>query len=379
MKNQIITVAGILILLTQLVSCKEGDKKENTVPETPVVVGPVNLILDTLLTGLDQPWGMAVLPNGNILIAEKTGTMKLWQNGITATVAGLPNIRNAGQGGLMDIALHPNFAQNNLIYFTATTDTASGYSTALYSANLTSNQLTGVKKLFQSTQVNTSNVHFGSRIVFDKNGKVYVCLGERNETTQSQNLSNHAGKVIRINDDGSIPSDNPFINTTGAIKDIYSYGHRNPQGMVMHPLTGQIWLHEHGPKGGDEINLIQPGANYGWPLASFGINYNGTPVTKDTAVPGTLQPVHYWVPSIAPCGMDFYMSDSIPQWKGRLFIGALVGQHLNIITLSGNKVTKEERLLQGFARFRCVKAGWDGYLYFLTESPGLLCRYRPKK
>lgn len=375
-KNFLFTLCAFVAF--GFVACTKSTANEEKPLPKPEEVKPVNLKLDTLLTGLDQPWGMAFLPDGGLLIAEKRGVMSLYKNNTRVAVTGMPTVRSTGQGGLMDIALHPDFKNNNYIYFTATTDTANGFSTALYRAVINGNALSGVQKIFQSNQINTSGVHFGSRIVFDKMGKLYVCLGERNQTTLAQSLSSHAGKVVRLNDDGSIPLDNPYYNTAGALKDIYTYGHRNPQGMVMHPVTGNIWLHEHGPMGGDEINLLQTGANYAWPLATFGINYNGTPVSKDTALEATLQPIHYWVPSIAPCGMDFYFSDSIPQWKGKLFIGALVARHLNVITLSGNKVTKEERLLQGFARFRCVKAGNDGYLYFLTESPGLLCRYRPE-
>ncbi|MFN7312210.1 MAG: PQQ-dependent sugar dehydrogenase [Bacteroidota bacterium] len=374
----ILTISAFCIAIG-LTSCNKEEQNEKPAPIIPADTTPVSLVLDTLLTNLDQPWGMAILPDGGIITLEKRGVMKLTQNGNTNPITGLPAIRNAGQGGLMDIALHPEFNTNKFIYFTATTDMGSGYSTALYRAQLEGTSLLSLVKLFQSTQINTSSVHFGSRIVFDKDGKLYVCLGERNETTQSQNLSSHAGKVIRLNDDGSVPTDNPFVNHPTALKDVFSYGHRNPQGMAMHPVTGQLWLHEHGPRGGDEINLLQAGANYGWPLASFGVNYNGTPISKDTAVEGTLQPIYYWVPSIAPCGMDFYQSDSIPQWKGKLFIGALAGQHLNITTIENNKVIKEERILQAFGRFRCVKAGPDGYLYFLTESPGLLCRFKPKR
>ena len=379
MKYPLLIICICALSVGTLQSCNPDKDQDKPTPVVTADTMPVDLILDTIITGLDQPWGMAILPTGDVLTAEKRGVMKLVSNRNSTVVTGLPTIRNTGQGGLMDIALHPDFNNNKLIYFTATTDTAGGFSTALFSATLNGNALVGLKKLFQSTQINTSSVHFGSRIVFDRAGKIYVCLGERNQTTQSQSLSSHAGKVVRLNDDGTIPADNPFINTQGALKDIYSYGHRNPQGLVMHPSTGALWLHEHGPMGGDEINILQPGANYAWPLASFGVNYNGTPVSKDTAVAGTIQPIYYWVPSIAPCGMDFYTSDSIPQWKGKLFIGALVGQHLNITTVAENRVIKEERILQAFARFRCVKSGPDGYLYFLTENPGLLCRFRPKK
>lgn len=373
---QKLLAASLLVLLS--FNCKQQTTDKISDEINTVNLPPVEVTLDTLLSGLNQPWGFEFLPNGNMLIAEKSGTMLLYDGVSVKNISGLPAIRAVGQGGLMDIRLHPDYATNGWIYFSATTDAPTEVSTALFRAKLNGTSLVSVQKLFQSNQHISSGLHFGSRIVFDKAKKVYLCLGERNVITLAQDLSSHAGKVIRLNDDGSIPTDNPFYQTPNALKDIFTYGHRNPQGMVVHPVTGKIWLHEHGPMGGDEINILSSGGNYGWPLATFGINYDGTIITKDTAYEATIQPVYYWKPSIAPCGMDFYMSDSIPQWKGNLFLGALAGRHLNMIETNGEKVIKETRLLQNFARFRFVKQGPDGYLYFSCESPGLLCRFKPK-
>ena len=353
------------------------DKEQNG-SEMPFT--PVDLKLDTLISGLINPWGMDFLPNGNIIFTQRNGKMSILDaNGTLSELSGMPSIVSTGQGGLLDVILHPDYESNGWIYFSASASEGNGFSTALFRGKLNGLALEQVEKIFQSEPISTSGVHFGNRIVFDDQKHIYLCFGDRGSQALAQNNSNHAGTVVRLNEDGSIPSDNPFVGTNGAKAEIWSYGHRNPQGMVRHRETGEIWLHEHGPQGGDEINIIEKGQNYGWPLATFGINYNGTPVSKDTFVEGTILPVYYWVPSIAPCGMDFYLSDSIPQWKGNLFIGALAGKHLNMLEVNGRTIVNETRLLQDFARFRCVRQGPDGYLYFLTEGPGLMCRFRPKK
>ena len=271
-----------------------------------------------------NPWGLAFLPDNSILIAEKSGKLLRYENGSATPITGLPVIQSAGQAGLMDIQLHPNYATNGWIYFTASVLDGSGMSTALFRAKLNGTALDNLQKLFQADPKTGSTAHFGSRIVFDKQ-------------------NHHSGCVVRLNDDGSVPADNPYIGDAKYKPEIWTYGHRNPQGMAVHPVTGTIWLHEHGPKGGDEINIINKGNNYGWPLATFGVNYDGSSVTPDTFVAGTTLPVYYWVPSIAPCGMTFYNSDVIPQWKGNLFLGALAGKHLNRLEISGEKVVKEER------------------------------------
>jgi glucose/arabinose dehydrogenase len=375
-KRGIIVLITLFSIITINYACKDKPKTEDPKPVIPVE--PVELKVDTLLNSLSNPWGLTFLPDGSILITERIGKLLRYYQGNVSEISGLPAIETAGQAGLMDITLHPNYASNGWIYFTASVKEGAGMSTALFRAKLNGATLDNVTKLFQADPKTSSTAHFGSRIVFDAQNHVYVCFGERNDPPQAQVTSNHSGTVVRLNDDGTVPTDNPFVGNAAFKPEIWSYGHRNPQGMAVHPQTGTIWLHEHGPKGGDEINIIGKGNNYGWPLATFGVNYNGSSITPDTFVAGTVLPTYYWVPSIAPCGMTFYDSDVIPQWKGNLFLGALAGQHLNRLEIIGEKIVKEERLLQNMARFRAVKQGPDGYLYFVTETPGYLGRYRPK-
>ena len=339
-------------------------------------VEPVDLKLDTVLTGLQNPWGVEFVGD-DILITEKNGFLMLWNGSELKQVKGLPSITPVGQGGLLDVVKHPNFANNQYIYFCGSAGSGNNVSTTLFRGKLVGDNLSEVEQLFQANPSNSSGAHFGSRIAFDAQNHVYLSLGDRGSMQTAQQLSNHNGSVIRLNDDGSIPADNPFVNDANAEKEIWTYGHRNVQGMAVHPTTGEVWTHEHGPKGGDEINILDKGSNYGWPLASYGIDYGGGIITEDTFVPGTVLPIYYWVPSIAPCGMNFYTSDSIPQWKGSLFLGALAGKHINRLEIKDNKVVKEERMLQDLARFRAVKQGPDGYLYMLCEQPGMLLRYRP--
>lgn len=339
---------------------------------------PVEVVLDTLTTSLSAPWGLEFIGN-DVLITDKSGDLLLWNGNNLITVTGTPTFRRVGQGGLLDVRKHPDFDNNKLIYLCGSAGPSSTeVSTTLFRAQLNGSSLSNFQLLFQADPQNSSGAHFGSRISFDRDGYLYLSLGERYDLQSAQDITNHNGSVIRLNDDGSIPNDNPFVRTPGAQQEIYTYGHRNVQGMAVHPTTGEIWTHEHGPRGGDEINILKPGANYGWPLATYGIDYNGGTITTDTFVEGTELPLYYWVPSIAPCGMDFYYSDSIPQWKGSLFLGALAGQHLNRLEIENNQVVNEERLLQNMARFRAVRQGPDGYLYAVTERPGMLLRFRPK-
>ena len=376
MKNQYVLVA-LIVLLAGISACNDGQKMD-----TPVDVNkdlePVDVLLDTLLSNLNAPWGIEFIQE-NILITDKNGGLYIFNGDQLSQVTGVPEFRRVGQGGLLDVRKHPNFEQTGWIYLCGSAGPSNNnVSTALYRGVLNGNNLSSIELLFQAKPQNSSGAHFGSRIVFDNQGKLYLGLGERFDMQTAQDLSNHNGSVIRLNDDGTIPTDNPFINDNDAQNEIWTYGHRNIQGMTIHPTTGEIWTHEHGPKGGDEVNILKNGANYGWPLATYGIDYDGEIISNDTFVPGTELPVYYWVPSIAPCGMDFYYSDSIPQWKGSLFIGALAGKHLNRLEIENNLVLEEERLLQNLARFRAVRQGPDGYLYAVTEKPGMLLRFRPK-
>jgi len=350
------------------------------------VVVEKNVILESLSDNLNKPWGMAFLPDSSILITERSGSIYHYisssnsSQGQMDIVNGVPQVIATGQGGMLDIVVHPNYVDNKLIFFTASYGTTNKFSTVLFRAEFLAGQLSNVKKIFQAVDYNnTSNKHFGSRIVIDSDGFIFVGLGDRYyDRDYAQNLSYHNGKVIRIKDNGDIPGDNPFVSMPNAKPEIWSYGHRNIQGLAIHPVTNELWSHEHGPKGGDEINIIKKGTNYGWPLATFGIDYDGSIISKDTTLAGAEDPIYYWNPSIAPCGMNFYNSDVMPQWKGNLFLGALAGKHLNKITIENNKIVDEQRLFQGLGRFRQAIEGPEGYLYFITENPGQLFRIKPE-
>ena len=376
MKITHLILAGSILLT--LHSCKDDSETPTDTKTTNTPLLPVDLTMDTVLQGLNRPWGFDFVDDNTIIFTDRDQGIFLWDGSAKTVMANTPAASTIGQGGYMDIVRHPDFDNNSLIYFSMSRNDGGGASTALYRAKFIAPSSFGdVQLLFQAEPKNSSGAHFGSRIVFDGNGYVYLSLGERNSMQTAQQTTNHNGSVIRIMEDGSIPDDNPFSNDAPNMPEIWTYGHRNVQGMAIHPETGEIWTHEHGPRGGDEINILQKGANYGWPLASYGINYNGDTITKDTFVEGTIAPIYYWVPSIAPCGMTFYWSDSIPQWKGDLFLGALAGQHLNHLEVGNDEVLEEERMLEGLARFRAVRQGPDGYLYFATENPGMIRRYKP--
>lgn len=331
---------------------------------------------EILAEGLDSPWGMAFLPDGRILIAERPGRLRIFENGVLLpdAIAGLPRIWAHGQGGLLDVVLHPDYASNGWIYLAYSTNEGNAGNTAIARARLNGKELIDLEEIFRGDPFTSLQYHFGTRIVFENNNTLYFTIGDRGVMNNAQTLENHNGKVLRIHDDGSIPSDNPFLGRTDAKPEIWNFGHRNIQGMALHPLTGELWTHEHGPRGGDEINIEQKEANYGWPKATFGINYNGTIISNDTSLPGMVDPIHYWVPSIAPCGMTFVTSDLYPKWKNNLLVGALAGMQIQRLVLDGNKVIHTEKLLQNFARFRDIRQGPDGYLYALTEGPGLFFR-----
>ncbi|MDP3312261.1 PQQ-dependent sugar dehydrogenase [Lutibacter sp.] len=334
------------------------------------------LKVETVVDKLSQPWGMVFLPDGAMLITEKKGELIHYKNGIKKVIEGLPKIYVSGQGGLLDVELDPNYTKNGWIYFSYSSDLENdgkGGNTTISRAKLTNNKLVNLEVLYKATPNTKGPVHFGSRIEFDKNGLLYFSIGDRgNHNENPQDITKDGGKIYRINTNGSIPSTNPFNNTKGAKKAIYSYGHRNTQGMAIHPKTGEIWTHEHGPKGGDEINIIKAGKNYGWPKASFGVNYDGTTITEKTAIVGMENPFHYWTPSIAPSGMAFVTSTKYPNWNGNLLVGSLKFQYLNRMVLEKNKVVKEEKLIEGLGRVRDVKQGPDGYIYVAIESVGIV-------
>jgi len=345
------------------------------------------LTAETVVTGLTMPWATAFLPNGDMLVTERVGKLRLVKNGQLdpVEITGLPKILYRGQGGLLDVVLHPDYAKNGWIYLSFSSAKAegeegpdNGANTALMRAKLKDHMLTDVQVIFKALPNVRSTPHFGGRIVFDKNGYVFLSLGERGEKENAQQLSKDQGKVVRLHDDGKIPKDNPFVNTPGAKPEIWSYGHRNPQGMVMNPLTGVIWEHEHGPQGGDELNIVEKGKNYGWPLITFGIDYDNSIISKDTARVGLEQPVIYWKPSIAPCGMDFITSDKYKGWKGDLLVGSLKFNYLQHLAVRGNKVLSREIILEKIGRVRDIRQGPDGFIYVVLEDSGKIVRLLPK-
>lgn len=368
----------LILVLILTYSC--SDQKKISTEESNNAKATINneVKADTILTGLNNPWGMVFLPDNRMLITEREGKIRIAHNGnlLNEVVQGVPAVYAQGQGGLLDIQLHPEYATNGWIYFCYSKPGTNGGSTTLSRAKLQGNSLVELQELFVVSPFINSGVHFGSRIAFDGKGFLYLSTGERGNKSNAQNLGTQNGKVIRLHDDGKVPADNPFVNTPNARPEIWTYGHRNIQGMVFDRVTGTLWTHEHGPKGGDEINIEVKGSNYGWPITTHGVDYSGAIISDIKEKEGINSPIHTWVPSIAPCGMALVTTDKYPGWKGCLLIGALAGEHVAKITLSNNKVTKEEKLLNGVARVRAVTEAPDGFIYVLTESPGMLLRFR---
>lgn len=337
--------------------------------------------LVTLSRDLEQPWGMAFLPDGRMLITERPGRLRIFANGRLerGPVGGVPKVYARGQGGLLDICLHPGFAQNGVLYLTYSGEGEGGAATVLARAQFRNNALTGVQRLFEALPRTSGGLHFGSRIAFDRAGLIYVTAGERYQRRRAQDLADLGGKVVRLKDDGGVPPDNPVVGRAGARPEIFSYGHRNPQGMAMHPASGRIWICEHGPRGGDELNLLKAGANYGWPLATHGIDYSGATISPNKSLPGMEDPVRVWVPSISPSGLAFYTGDRFPGWKGSAFVGALSNNALFRIELDGERYLGEERLLvDRLPYIRDVRQGPDGLLYLVTHADdGGLYRLEP--
>lgn len=351
-----------------------------TIPEDKVSLAKYDY--EMVVPGLDIAWGMAFLPDGSMLITEKGGQLIHFKDGKKENIRGLPKIYDRGQGGLLDIALDPNYRDNNLIYITYASSEGEGLggNTALMSTELDKDQLINTKVLYKASPNSVKGQHFGSRIAFDKEGKLYFSIGERGNRQQNpQDITRDGGKVYRIDRDGSIPKDNPFIDDNKAKKAIYTYGHRNPQGMILNPESGEIWVHEHGPKGGDEINVLKKGANYGWPEVTFGTNYDGTPITKKTIDPKFEAPIYYWLPSIAPSGFAFITSEKYPDLKGGLLVGSLKFRYLEHLVLEGKRVVAREKLLKDIGRVRNVVQAPDGYIYVSVEGQGILKLIPPKK
>ncbi len=383
MKNHnILTTFSIFIFL---ISCSNGDKIDfrqliDEANNNYVKSEKLNYKVDTIATGLNNPWGLTFLPNNDLLVTERNGEIRIIRDDklLEQKITGVPKVFEKGQGGLFEILLHPDYETNGWLYISYAAPGDGGGNTAIMRAKLGGFNLINKKVIFQAEPFLKGGNHFGGRMEFDRDGYLYFSVGERGNRKNAQTLKNHSGKIHRLHDDGSIPSDNPFVNTSGAKREIYTYGNRNPQGMAIHPESGEIWTHEHGPMGGDEINIIKAGSNYGWPEVTYGKNYSGTTITKFTSKEGMADPLHYWVPSIAPCGMSFVNSDLYPAWKGDLLVGSLKFQYVARLELEGEQVVHEERLVENLGRIRAITEGPDGYLYVSTESPGMVVRIVPE-
>lgn len=335
--------------------------------------------VDTISAELENPWGIAFLPDGRILVTEKAGEIRIIQDGelLEEKIAGVPEVFAKGQGGLLDIKLHPDYDENGWIYITYSKPGEGGGGTTLARAKLEGNSFTNFEELFVARPFTDAGQHFGSRIAFDNDGFLYVSTGERGEKENAQDLSNHYGKIHRLHDDGTIPDDNPFVDTADAQPSIWSYGHRNVQGMVYDAASERLWAHEHGPQGGDETNIVEKGKNYGWPIITYGINYDNSQITDITEREDLEQPVHYWVPSIAPCGMALVTSDRYPNWTGNLMVGSLKFRYVVRLELDGTEYVDNEILLEEVGRVRAVVESPDGYIYVATEGPGMLLKLIP--
>ncbi|HEX6307999.1 MAG TPA: PQQ-dependent sugar dehydrogenase [Longimicrobiales bacterium] len=345
----------------------------------------------TVAEGLVNPWSMAFLPGGDLLVTERPGRLRIIRNGrlLADPVPGVPEVLAQGQGGLLDVVPHPEFASNRLIYLSLSKPLAGeeGATTAVVRGRFVNDRLTDVQEIFQAES--RGRGHYGSRIAFDGNGYVFITVGDRQAPPRgdlaahpAQDITNHHGTINRLHDDGRVPDDNPFVGRADARPEIWSYGHRNPQGLAFHPETGDLWANEHGPQGGDELNLITKGANYGWPVIGFGVNYgSGERIHEGTHREGMEQPVHIWVPSIATSGLMFYTGDRFPEWRGDIFVGGMVGEQLARLELDGMRVVNEETLVRGLGRIRDVRQGPDGFIYLAIDDrrggPTAIVRLEP--
>ncbi|TMP38981.1 PQQ-dependent sugar dehydrogenase [Pseudoalteromonas rubra] len=346
-------------------------------PQTiPVAKSADNYQLELVARGIQIPWGMVWLNDKELLVTDRSGQLRLIKEGklVDKPIEGVPEVHAERQGGLLDIEIDPDYSENGWIYFSYSgfEGEEKGSNTSIMRARLKDMKLVDKQLIFDGFPNTKPSFHFGSRIEFDKDGYLYFSIGDRgNRDVHPQRLDHDAGKIHRINADGTIPDSNPFAKQKDARKSVYSYGHRNPQGMAMHPKTGEIWTHEHGPRGGDEINIIKPGLNYGWPVITYGINYNGTKITDERTRDGMQQPDWVWVPSIAPSGMEFITSDKYPQWQGHLVVGSMKFAHLVLVELDGNKVVGHSKLFEGAGRVRSIATHPNGDLYLGIDGSGI--------
>ncbi len=339
------------------------------------------IVVETAARGLEHPWGLAFLPDGRMLVTERAGRLRIVSadGQVSPPLGGVPRVHAQGQGGLLDVALDPGFAENRLVYLTYAEPREGGAATAAGRGRLNAagTALEGFQVIFRQQPAVSGGLHFGSRLAFARDGTLFVSTGERFKFEPAQDLSTHLGKLVRINPDGSVPPDNPFVNRKGARPEIWSYGHRNVQGLAIHPETGVLWEGEFGPSGGDEINIIEPGRNYGWPLVSWGDHYDGRKIPRPSTRPDLADAVRHWTPSISFSGIAFYTGEAFPAWRGNLLLAGLSSKALTRLTLDGARVAGEERIPIG-ERIRSVASGPDGFVYLLTDGErGRILRLRP--
>ncbi|MDT0645171.1 PQQ-dependent sugar dehydrogenase [Zunongwangia sp. F260] len=382
----------ILVAIITLHACGENGKStdtataaqdsaeeittETSVPEPiPAESTSESYSYEVVVSDMQIPWGFTFMPDGSMLITEKSGEIIHFKDGTKQQIKGVPEVYDRGQGGLLDIVLHPNYEETGWIYISYASPEGSeeGGNTAVMRGKLENGSFTNKEVLYKASPNTTKGQHFGSRIVFDNEGYLYFTAGERGARDENpQDITRDNGKVYRLNDDGTIPESNPFTENENAKKAIFSYGHRNPQGMILHPGTGEVWLHEHGPQGGDEINVIKKGENYGWPEVTYGENYGGGAITDETSNPEMEDPIFYWLPSIAPSGMAYITSEKFPELKGDLLVGSLKFQYIEHLTLDGNKIEKREKILEEIGRVRDVRQGPNGDIFAAIEGTGII-------
>ena len=377
-----VAVGSLILLCAGLVG---NAGSVGTTPPAPSVIESEEhrFAVVTVADGLSHPWGLAFLPGGDLLVTERPGRLRVVRDGrlVEREIEGVPRVNSRRQGGLLDVALHPDFETNSLVYLSYSGNGQGGANTEVARGRLVGDRIEDLEVIFRARPKTRGSLHYGSRLLFAPDGTLFITLGERYQgMEQAQDPFDHLGTVVRLNDDGTIPADNPFADGEGGAPEVYSYGHRNVQGIALRPTDDAIWTHEHGPKGGDEINILRPGANYGWPAITYGVNYSGAIISDETHAPGMEQPVLHWTPSIAPCGMSFYDGAAFPEWRGNLFVGALRFTHVRRVVLEGDTVVHQEELLRDRARrVRDVRVGPDGFVYVLTDhGDGEILRLEPR-
>ncbi|MFW6212664.1 MAG: PQQ-dependent sugar dehydrogenase [Spirochaetota bacterium] len=368
--SRIVRIASVGVGLLLVASCAAAEPRTAEGNSQTYTSAQARFELEPVVSDLAHAWAFAFLPDGDILITQRSGRLWLFDGAGIQEVTNLPPVRPNGQGGLLDIVLHPNYARNGWIYMSYSAQYDGGFGTAVARARLDGTALRDVQEIFRMNNPTSGGRHFGSRLLFDNDRHLYITIGDRGQRERAQDPNDHAGTLIRLRADGSIPQSNPFGGSTDGDEAVFSYGHRNAQGIALHPQTGAVWLHEHGPQGGDEVNIAEAGDNHGWPTITYGVNYGtGTSIGEGTEAPGMEQPVTYWSPSIAPSGMAFYTGSMFPEWQDDLFVGALAGTHLRRLELQGDQVVEQEVLLDGvIGRVRDVREGPDGALYVLTDA-----------